>query len=126
MGCWTRSRARWDAFSGAQTDFAFSSALSALSALCQRYQRPSIPSRRSGAPSLLMRILLVNWQDLDNPQAGAAEIHMHEIFGRLAAAGHEVTLLCGGWPGSPPRARIDDIEVHRVGTRHTFPFLARS
>ena len=49
---------------------------------------------------------------------------MHEIFGRLAAAGHEVTLLCGGWPGSPPRARLDGIEVHRVGTRHTFPLLA--
>lgn len=50
---------------------------------------------------------------------------MHEIFGRLAVTGHEVTLLCGGWPGSPPRARLDGIEVHRVGTRHTFPFLAR-
>jgi len=50
---------------------------------------------------------------------------MHEIFGRLAAAGHEITLLCGGWPGSPPHARLDGIEVHRVGTRHTFPLLAR-
>ena len=72
-----------------------------------------------------MRILLVNWQDRENPQAGGAEIHMHEIFGRLAAAGHEVTLLCGGWPGSPPRARLDGIEIHRVGTRLTFPLLAR-
>src|SRR5436305_7382996 len=71
-----------------------------------------------------MRILLVNWQDRENPQAGGAEIHMHEIFGRLAAAGHEITLLCGGWQGCPPHARLDDIEVHRVGTRHTFPLLA--
>ncbi|HEY2377258.1 MAG TPA: glycosyltransferase family 4 protein [Gemmatimonadaceae bacterium] len=72
-----------------------------------------------------MRVLLVNWQDRENPQAGGAEIHMHEIFGRLAAAGHEITLLCGGWPGCPPRARLDGIEVHRVGTRHSFPLLAR-
>lgn len=72
-----------------------------------------------------MRILLVNWQDRENPQAGGAEIHMHEIFGRLAVSGHEVTLLCGGWPGCPPHARLDGIEVHRVGTRHTFPMLAR-
>ncbi|HET9424908.1 MAG TPA: glycosyltransferase family 4 protein [Gemmatimonadaceae bacterium] len=72
-----------------------------------------------------MKILLVNWQDRDNPQAGGAEIHLHEIFGRLAAKGHQVTLLCGGWPGSPPRAELDGIEVHRVGTRHSFPFLAR-
>ena len=72
-----------------------------------------------------MRILLINWQDRENPQAGGAEIHMHEIFGRLASAGHEVTLLCGGWPGCPPHARLDGIEIHRVGTRHSFPLLAR-
>jgi glycosyltransferase involved in cell wall biosynthesis len=71
-----------------------------------------------------VRLLLVNWQDLENPQGGGAEIHMHEIFGRLARRGHDVTLLCGGWPGSPPRARIDDIDVHRVGTRQSFAALA--
>ena len=72
-----------------------------------------------------MRLLLVNWQDRDNPQAGGAEIHLHEIFGRLAARGHDVTLLCGGWPGCEPTAQLDGIDVVRVGTRHTFPFLAR-
>lgn len=72
-----------------------------------------------------MRVLLVNWQDSENPQAGGAEIHMHEIFGRLAAKGHEVRLLCGGWPDAPPRAHADGIEIYRVGTRHTFPFFAR-
>jgi glycosyltransferase involved in cell wall biosynthesis len=71
-----------------------------------------------------VRILLVNWQDLENPQAGGAEIHLHEIFGRLAARGHELRLLCGGWPGCPPRATLDGIEVYRAGTRHTFPFVA--
>jgi glycosyltransferase involved in cell wall biosynthesis len=73
-----------------------------------------------------LRILVVNWQDRENPQAGGAEIHLHEIFGRLARGGHEVSMLCGGWPGCPPRAELDGIDVHRVGTRHTFPFLARS
>ncbi len=72
-----------------------------------------------------MRLLLVNWQDRDNPQAGGAEIHLHEIFGRLAARGHEVTLLCGGWPGCEPTTTLDGISVVRVGTRHTFPFLAK-
>ena len=73
-----------------------------------------------------MRLLLVNWQDIENPQAGGAEIHLHEIFGRLAARGHDVTLLCGGWPGSPPRARLDGMDVRRVGTRATFPALVYS
>jgi glycosyltransferase involved in cell wall biosynthesis len=71
-----------------------------------------------------VRILLVNWQDSENPQAGGAEIHLHEIFGRLALMGHEVRLLCGGWPGAPDRARLDGIEVYRIGARHSFPFLA--
>jgi glycosyltransferase involved in cell wall biosynthesis len=71
-----------------------------------------------------VRVLLVNWQDRENPQAGGAEIHLHEIFGRLAARGHEVRLLCGGWPGCPTRATLDGIDVHRVGTRHSFPFVA--
>ena len=73
-----------------------------------------------------MRILLVNWQDRENPQSGGAEIHLHEIFGRLAVRGHEVSLLCGGWPGCPPRAVLDGIDVVRVGTRNTFRLLARS
>ena len=72
-----------------------------------------------------LKLLLVNWQDIENPLAGGAEIHLHEIFGRLARAGHDVTLLCGGWPGCAPRATIDGMEVHRVGTRQTFAFLAR-
>ena len=72
-----------------------------------------------------MRVLLVNWQDRENPQGGGAEIHLHEIFGRLAAKGHDVRLICGGWPDCPPRAQLDGIDVYRVGQRHTFPFLAR-
>lgn len=72
-----------------------------------------------------MRILVVNWQDREAPLAGGAEIHLHEIFGRIAAAGHEVTLLCGGWPGCRPQTTLDGMLVHRVGTRYTFPFLAR-
>ena len=72
-----------------------------------------------------MRVLVINWQDRENPLGGGAEIHLHEVFGRLAQGGHAVTLLCGGWPGCPPRATLDGLDVHRVGTRKTFPFLAR-
>lgn len=72
-----------------------------------------------------MRLLVVNWQDRENPQAGGAEIHLHEIFGRLAARGHEVSLLCSGWDGCVRDTVLDGITVARVGTRYTFPFLAR-
>jgi glycosyltransferase involved in cell wall biosynthesis len=72
-----------------------------------------------------VRLLLVNWQDRANPHAGGAELHLHEIFGRLAARGVEVTLLASGWAGAPQRERIDGIDVHRVGTRYSFGAVVR-
>jgi glycosyltransferase involved in cell wall biosynthesis len=71
-----------------------------------------------------VKILVLNWQDLANPQSGGAEIHLHEIFGRLAARGHEVTLLCSGWPGARPRAESTGLHIHRAGGRNTFSLAA--
>ena len=70
-----------------------------------------------------MHVLVVNWQDRENPQAGGAEIHLHEIFGRIARR-HRVTLLCSGFDGAPQRTVLDGMEVHRVGSRYTFQFAA--
>jgi glycosyltransferase involved in cell wall biosynthesis len=67
-----------------------------------------------------VKLLVLNWQDRLNPQSGGAEIHVHETFGRLAARGHDVALLASGWEGAPQRARLDGMDVHRVGGRHTF------
>jgi glycosyltransferase involved in cell wall biosynthesis len=76
-----------------------------------------------GAPPL--RILVVNWQDRENPNAGGAETHLHEVFGRLARWGDRITLLCSGFTGAPPRAELDGIDVHRVGGRYGFALRAR-
>lgn len=73
-----------------------------------------------------MNILLINWQDRENPHAGGAEIHLFQIFGRLAAAGHRVRLVCSGWKGAARQTRIDGIEIHRIGDRNTFALLGRS
>ncbi|HZD85739.1 MAG TPA: glycosyltransferase family 4 protein [Gemmatimonadaceae bacterium] len=72
-----------------------------------------------------MRILVLNWQDHENPQAGGAELHLREIFTRLAARGHGVDLLCSSWEGAQQCANLEGIEVHRIGNRSTYPFLAR-
>ncbi|HJP59216.1 MAG TPA: glycosyltransferase family 4 protein, partial [Gemmatimonadaceae bacterium] len=72
-----------------------------------------------------MRILVLNWQDTANPQAGGAELHLQEIFSRIAARGHGVDLLCSGWANVQRRVNLGGIDVHRVGTRHTYPFVAR-
>ena len=72
-----------------------------------------------------MNILLVNWLDLENPQAGGAELHLFEIFGRIAARGHRVRLVASGWPGAAPKARIQDIDITRSGSRTTFTLTGR-
>ncbi|HYU29265.1 MAG TPA: glycosyltransferase family 4 protein [Gemmatimonadales bacterium] len=72
-----------------------------------------------------MRILLVNWNDRENPQAGGAEIHLHELFGRIAGWGHEIELVASGWPGCAPHATVDGIHVTRVAGRHSFALRGR-
>ncbi|MDE2773024.1 MAG: glycosyltransferase family 4 protein [Gemmatimonadota bacterium] len=69
-------------------------------------------------------ILVVNWQDRENPRAGGAEAHLHEVFGRFARWGHRVTLLCSGFESAPTRTKLDGIEVHRVGGRYSFATMA--
>jgi len=71
-----------------------------------------------------MRILVINWQDRKNPFAGGAEVHLHQIFGRIASLGHRVTLLCCSFPGSPLHEIVDGIEVVRLrGLRNIFNFI---
>jgi glycosyltransferase involved in cell wall biosynthesis len=72
-----------------------------------------------------VRILIVNWQDRENPHAGGAELHLHEVFSRIAALGHTVDLLCSGFDGAPADVVLDGIRVRRVGSRFTFPLHAR-
>lgn len=71
-----------------------------------------------------LRILVTNWQDRLNPQAGGAEIHLHEVFGRLAARGHQITLLASSFAGAEPETVLDGIRVLRTGGRHTFSVAA--
>ena len=72
-----------------------------------------------------MNILLVNWQDPENPHAGGAELHLFEIFKRLAARGHRIRLVCSAWPGAAPAAVIAGIAVRRVASRNGFALAGR-
>ncbi|MEX1139640.1 MAG: glycosyltransferase family 4 protein [Bacteroidota bacterium] len=69
-----------------------------------------------------MKILVLNWQDIRNPQGGGAEVHLHEIFKRIAARGHSVTLFCSRFPGAPAEEVIDGIRVIREGGRNLFNY----
>ena len=70
-----------------------------------------------------MRILIFNWQDIKNPLSGGAEVHLHEIFSRVAAMGHEVTLFCSSFPDAVAEENVSGIRVIREGRRHFFNFL---
>jgi len=67
-----------------------------------------------------VNILAFNWQDIRNPLGGGAEVHFHEIFKRIAARGHRVTLCCSAFPGARPTEVIDGITVIRKGGRNLF------
>ncbi len=61
------------------------------------------------------RLLVLNERDPRHPQAGGAEVHLREIFRRLAAAGDAVTLLASGFPGAAAEEEVDGVRVLRLG-----------
>lgn len=64
----------------------------------------------------MAKFLAVNWRDLRNPEAGGAEVHLHEILKRLASGGHDVTLFSAGYPGGSAEDDYDGIHVMRRGS----------
>ena len=72
-----------------------------------------------------MRLLVVNWLDPENPEAGGAELHLFEILRRLVARGHSATVVVSGWRGAERKADVDGIEIRRVGGRHSFAVRGR-
>jgi glycosyltransferase involved in cell wall biosynthesis len=70
-----------------------------------------------------MKILILNWQDITNPLAGGAEVHLHEVFSRVAKMGHEVSLFCSMYDGAASREEMNGIHVIREGGRSFFNYL---
>jgi glycosyltransferase involved in cell wall biosynthesis len=71
-----------------------------------------------------LEILAINWEDLTNPQAGGAEVHLQEILKRIARMGHRVTLLCSSFPGAKSTEESDGIKIVRKGSRYNFNLVA--
>jgi glycosyltransferase involved in cell wall biosynthesis len=70
------------------------------------------------------RILVVNWRDIENPEAGGAEVFTHEVAKQWVAQGNEVTLLASGFSGAASQAEVDGIRVHRLGRLRTGSYHA--
>ena len=61
------------------------------------------------------RVLILNERDSLHPKAGGAEVHVDEIFGRLATRGYEVTIAASRFRGSSEEERCKGMRVLRVG-----------
>ena len=61
------------------------------------------------------RVLVLNERDPHHPKAGGAEIHVAEIFRRLAARGYEVTLAVSSFPGCKAEEEFDGMRILRLG-----------
>ena len=61
-----------------------------------------------------LRLLVLNERDPEHPRAGGAEIHVEELFARLAARGHRVVQLSAGFRGGASRAVRRGIEIERT------------
>jgi glycosyltransferase involved in cell wall biosynthesis len=77
---------------------------------------------RAGAAGRKPRVLLINWRDIKNPEAGGAEVHLHEVATRLVRAGFACIQYSHAFPGGPSREEIDGVEVHRAGGKLLFNF----
>lgn len=71
-----------------------------------------------------MNLLVLNWNDLKNPYAGGAEVHLEELLRRLVQRGHSATLFCSGWSGCAPEETVEGIRIVRRGNRYTFNLIA--
>ncbi len=73
-------------------------------------------SERADREARRLRIVALNWRDIRNPEAGGAEVHLHEILSRMVARGHTVTLFVAGFAGGVREETVDGIRVIRAGS----------
>lgn len=71
-----------------------------------------------------MNILILNWKDVRNPEAGGAEIIAHIFARNLAKEGNNVVMLTRHFKGGTKEETIDGVKILRRGNRITVYFEA--
>src|SRR5665811_1558618 len=72
-----------------------------------------------------MDILLYNWRDIKNPEAGGAEVFTHENAKRWVEKGHNITWFTSVFPGCKKEEIIDGVNIIRDGGKFTVYLKAR-
>ncbi|MEM3663750.1 MAG: glycosyltransferase family 4 protein [Candidatus Jordarchaeales archaeon] len=71
-----------------------------------------------------IRIIVFNWRDILNPEAGGAEVHLHEIFKRISSMGHDVVVISSRIEGRKSYEEIDGVKIYRVGNKFLYGVIA--
>ena len=79
-------------------------------------------SPRNMAGPELPRVLLLNWRDIRNPEAGGAEVHLHEVAKRLARDGFPCVQYSHAFPGCATEENVDGVTVRRAGGKLLFNY----
>lgn len=89
------------------------------------FQAPGARAVRAAKADSGLRVLILNWRDVRNPEAGGAEVFTHEVASRWAARGHDVTLLTSSFPGAASVELVDEVRIRRCGRLRTGGYYAR-
>lgn len=71
-----------------------------------------------------MKVLVINWRDIKNPEAGGAEIHIDELLKRKPA-GWEVDFVSALYKNSEEQEKINGYNVIRIPNNHLFNYTFR-
>ena len=66
-----------------------------------------------------MRILWFSWRDIQNPEAGGAEVFTYEVMQKLIKLGYSFTLFTSGYQDDASNDNINGINVIRQGGKYT-------
>src|SRR5580658_2073390 len=73
-----------------------------------------------------MRIAILNWRDIDHPEAGGSERLVHEQANALSGRGHRVTLFTASHSAPPRAGERWEYRTIRLGGKYTvYPRVAR-
>ncbi len=68
-----------------------------------------------------MKVLVINWRDIKNPEAGGAEIHIDEILKRKPPE-WEVDFVSASFKGAPAEEDINGYHIIRIPNNFLFNF----
>ncbi len=71
-----------------------------------------------------LHLAILDYRDIEHPEAGGAEVYMYEIFRRIAEHGHRVTWISARDAGAAAEERRGNLRLLRTGNKLTANFTS--